>query len=266
MAKSDDLTRFVAVFDLHVGWAWYWDGVSRRRRPQHDLRAWGLVLDFVRDFKPHVFIFGGDLLHAASVSHHEQGKPMNTEGLRLFDEVRELKEKYLQPVDELVKGEKVILLGNHERFLLDMVEKVPGIDFDFASLFGVEGRDDWRIIGLGGVYQLGKIKFIHGDYLSSASNLTYHTKKALESYQANVRYGHYHTFQAASYVNPQRNLETKTAVAVPCLSTVTPNYSKGPTDFLQGFLYGYVRPNGNFNDYVVIITRDGFVAEGKHYK
>jgi hypothetical protein len=54
---------------------------------------------------------------------------------------------------------------------------------------------------------------------------------------------------------------------VPCLSTRRPGYGKGqPNKWIQGFLWGYVNSDGTFNDYVSIIVRDRFIANGTTYK
>src|SRR4051812_48040793 len=89
--------RFIATWDLH----WGTERVSGHRVALHDLAAWNAVLAFAKDFRPHHWICGGDMLDCGSVSHHNRHKPRRTEGMRLLSDATECREAVIRPIEKL---------------------------------------------------------------------------------------------------------------------------------------------------------------------
>jgi hypothetical protein len=257
------MEKFVALFDLHYG---YQVNASRHKVPLHDEKALSAALQFIADFKPDHVILGGDMLDCGSVSHHNNGKSGKIEGLRILAEAKELRSKLITPVEAVVpkKGRLVYMIGNHEDWLNDLVDKVPSLEgvIEAENLLSLGKR--WEVIESGGVATLGKLKFLHGDNIPSIQGLAF---KAVTDYEANVRFGHHHTFQVAAKTTPVE-ANGHTGIAVPCLCRKDPSYgNQKPNKWMQGFLWGYVGgPAGSFNDYVTVIVNGKATVNGKTYE
>lgn len=255
------MQKFIATYDLHYGF----ERRNGHKVPLHDIKAWGAVLDFAKDFKPDTWIHGGDMLDCGVVSHHNHGKPGATEGLKLIADAREGRELFIEPVERIVKKGKLIYLkGNHEKWLDDLTDQIPALEgyLDLEAILKLGKR--WDVIPVGGAYNLGKLTFIHGDTISGGEHVA---KNAVVNYERSIRFGHFHTWQVYTKNSALEYKNGKTGVAIPCLCGKLPNYTKGrPNRWMQGFCYGYVDNKGNFNDYVPLIIDGQTVINGKVYK
>lgn len=253
------LKRFLFATDHH----WGYSRKGGHKVPTHDEKAWNTVLDFARDFKPHVFILGGDTIDAGAVSHHNKGKPGRTEGLKLLADTEECYEKVIKPIEALKPERMAILLGNHCQWIADVVDDIPALEgiVDIRKLLHL---DKWEVIEQGEAFNLGKLTFVHGDQLKGGENVA---KNAVIAYERSIRFGHHHTYAAYSKTSPLDYKLGKTGIAVPCLCLKDPSYGKGaPNKWLQGFNYGYIDKKGNYNDAVAIILDGKTVIGGKTYR
>ena len=253
------LKRFIFLTDLHYGY----ERKGGRIVPLHDEKALAIVLKFVKDFKPHEIICGGDMLDCGAISHHNDRKPGRIEGLRLFSDAQELQAKLLKPL-EATKANLTYIEGNHEDWLNQLVEENPGLGgaLDLRRLLSLGPR--WRLIRQGGLYNLGKLTFLHGDQLSGGEHVA---KSAVVQYERSVRFGHFHTYQAYTKTSAVDIKQGRTGICVPCLCGKAPGYGKSRANrWMQGFLYGYSFPDGYFTDEVVCITHNRAVVNGKVYK
>jgi hypothetical protein len=255
------LEKFVALFDLHYG---YEINGSRHKVALHDEKALSVAMQFIKDFKPDHVVLGGDMLDCGSLSHHRLGNTGQLEGLRILAEAKELRAKVLDPLEKQVKGSLIYHIGNHEAWLEQLVDKTPSLDgiINAEALLGLGDR--WDLVEQGGVSKLGKLKFVHGDNISGGQH---HANSAVNNYEANIRFGHFHTFQAAAKTTPVE-ANGHTGVSVPCLCKKAHQYGKGqPNKWMQGFLWGYIGgPGGSFNDYVTVIVNGTATIMGKTYK
>ena len=255
------MQRFISTFDLHYGF----ERKAGHKVALHDPKAWGAVMEFAKDFKPHVWIHGGDMLDCGAISHHNKNKPGRTEGLRLLNDATDGSAMFIKPVEALVgpEGSLVYLTGNHEDWLNDIIEDMPSLE-GLVSLTELLGLANWKVIEQGSYYNLGKLTFTHGDNLSGGEHIA---KAAVLAYDRNIRFGHHHTFQAYTKTSALNYKNAKTGICVPCLCTKAPKYGEGkPNKWVQGFAYGYVGEGGLFNDYIVTIIEGKFTANGKVYK
>jgi predicted phosphodiesterase len=253
------MQRYLFSCDLHYGF----ERRGGHKLALHDEKAWEVVVKFAQDFKPNIWIHGGDMLDCGMVSHHNNGKPGQTEGMKLLADAEAGRKLFIDPVEEICTGEKIYVTGNHEDFLEQMVDLLPTLEgiIDLKPLLKL---DKWRIIPSGGVFNLGKLTFLHGDTISGGEHMA---KNAVINYERSVRFGHFHTFQAFSKNCPIEYKYAKTGIAVPCLCGKSPNYIAGrPNKWIQGFSYGYVDDKGCFNDYFPIILDGKTVINGKIYK
>ena len=249
------MTKFIAAFDLHFGF----ERRNGHKVPLHDIKAWNVVLEFAKDFKHDVFIQGGDMLDCGVISRHNKQKPGNVEGLRLLADAEEGYKTFIEPIKA---KETVYIIGNHEDWLNDLIMETPALEgiIDIRKLLKLDG---WKVIEQGGVYNLGKLTFLHGDTVKGGEHCA---KAAVINYERNVRFGHHHTAQLYTKTSPIAYKNAKTGMAVPCLCTKDPKYGESkPNRWMQGFIYGFVG-EGSFNDYMVVIVDGKATINGKTYK
>jgi hypothetical protein len=254
--------RFVALFDAHVG---YERNASRHKVPLHDEKAISLAMQFIADFKPHHVVLGGDMLDCGGISHHKRGKVGQLEGLRLFADAKECHDTIIAPIEALnAKGRLIYHVGNHEDWLNDLVDEFPALEGVVAVREILKLSKRWDVIDQGEWSRLGKLTFIHGDQVKGGVNSA---KWAVEAYERNVRFGHFHTFQVATKTTPV-DANGHTGMAVPCLCRKGPRYGEGsPNKWVQGFLWGYVNgPDGMFSDSVAVIINGKAIVNGKVYR
>lgn len=256
--------RFVALFDIHYGRERL---SSRHYRPIHNLKAIAPIFQFLEDFKPNAFVFGGDQLDLAEVSHWNKSKRLSMEGLRLVDTLQGFRREILTEVDKrLVQGaQKIFHLGNHEDWLLDLIEENPAldgfVDLDEQLHLSAQG---WKIMPLGKVSRLGKVHFAHGDQIKGGEHIA---KAGVTQFERSIRFGHHHTYQVYTKTSALDATDVHTGVAVPCLCRRDLKYGEGaPNRWVNGFLYGTIFPDGNFSDHVALINDGRFVANGVTYR
>src|SRR5262249_9222411 len=121
-----DVKKIVAAFDSHFGF----ERVGGVKKPIHNNKAISAMMNFVSDFKPDIFVHGGDGLDCGAVSHWNRGKRKSVEGLRLVEDAREMRGALLDPLEEVLpeKAQKVYHIGNHEKWLEDILEEYPGLE------------------------------------------------------------------------------------------------------------------------------------------
>jgi hypothetical protein len=261
-ATNAEPKRHMFVTDLHYGYEL--DPETGKRRRIHDRKAADVMLQFARDFRPHVMILGGDILDCHPVSPHNtaKDKPGVVEGLRFRDDVRGCRSEYLEPIEALGCERYVFITGNHEAWINQFTEKHPQLKgiLDLRTLLMLDER--WELIRQGGRFDLGKLTFVHGDQLSGSDAAA---KAACISFERNIRFGHIHTAQIYTKSSVGNGEPGKTGMAVPCLAMKQPAYSKGkPNRWCTGFSFGYTRPGG-FSDYIAVIVRGEATINGKTY-
>lgn len=253
------LSRFAFVTDLH----WGYERRGGHRVPLHDPRALDCTLSALADFKPDTLILGGDILDCGVISHHNHGKPGRVEGMRLLADADECRLAVIEPFKALGAKKQVFIVGNHEAWLTDLEEDIPGIEgmLDVKKLLGLEG---FQVIPQGGHLNLGKLTFLHGDQLSGGEHVA---KAAVISYERCVRFGHFHTAQTYTKTAAIDLKLGRTGIAVPCLCTKDPKYGEGRANrWVQGFQFGYFHEDGTFNDFTAMITNGRTVVNGKVYR
>lgn len=255
-----DYKKFLFLTDTH----WGFERKNGHKTPLHDQKALNVALEFAKDFKPNTVILGGDILDAGCVSHHNEGKPGRTEGMRLIDDAEGCQKAIIIPLERLNADEYVYILGNHDGgWLNDFEETYPALQgmINVKSLLHL--NDAWNIIEQGGHYNKGKLTFVHGDQISGGEHSA---KAAVIAYERSVRLGHFHTAQMYTKNTPIDNQLGKTGVCVPCLCKKDPHYGKGkPNRHVQGFCFGYVFNDGTYSDQLALITNGRAVINGKVY-
>jgi len=252
---------FLAFGDLHFG---YSRSVSPSGKlvstPVHNTKAFRAMLEFARDFKPDIVLFMGDNFDMRPVNRHGLDKPKEVEVQRLVEVYEKSMEFFIKPFLDLAPTVHWFD-GNHEAWVWELEAKYPGISgmLDPVSYLGL--RKDVIYHPYGEIYRLGDVYFAH-TVVRSSKNCA---KAAVDKVRAPVRIWHFHTYQAYTQ-EAMKNHGYQTGVAVPCMCNRGPDYDPFKINhWVNGFLYGWVEPNGDFHDNVVIIWKDKFIAGGKLY-
>ncbi len=262
-------TSFMALFDIHVGFERIKTGGKEVVRTTHCVPAINAALKFARDFKPQALILGGDQLNCGEISHWLKGKPRLVAGFNLRKSMDMLDALVLKPFDSILPDNAIRIWheGNHEAWIQDHIDQNPGTEglLEPRNYLKLEKRG-YKIYEQGQVSNLGKLHFVHGDVVLRNGSTVNPAKTLVMAYRRNIRGGHLHTYSAAVDTTPVDATDTHTGIIVPSLSTRNPAFVKNnPNAFIQGFLYGYVYPDGNFCDTVVIVTKGKFTANGRIY-
>lgn len=259
-------TRFLALYDIHIGCEFARTRGERITRPTHNLAALRATMRFAVDYQPEVFILGGDQLNCGPVSRWHKGYPRLATEFSLKDEMDLLWNEVIVPVEnELNCEKKVWIYGNHEHWIELWLDEQPAAEglIEPHNYYGLEGLG-WVIREQGEWYKLGKLHFLHGDVLRGSGATA--AQRAVATYRRNIRIGHFHTEATATDKTIIDAEDFHTCKIVPALSRRGPSYQKNaPDNFMQGFLVGEVYPNGDFQDHVVIINKDHFHWNGKLY-
>jgi len=260
--------KFVALFDIHFGWEKQYDVNSGKfkEKPTHDLKFLAKIAHFISDFRPDYCILGGDQFNFDALRNNRRGQ---AEGLakgegdiqRTYNVARD---NLFTPLGRYPWMKKIVIRGNHDQRLERYIRNNP----EWSGLIEPQQycnlvTEDWKFLNYGDIFKLGKLHFLHGEQLKCSAVDS--AKRAALRYYKNVRFGHFHTYAAATMYSAIDE-EVKTAISVPCCCVRDMDWmGKAPNTWIQGFNYGYIFPNGSFQDYVVIRGRDSFVAEGKEY-
>lgn len=251
------ITRVVAGFDLHY--------------PKAHKPTFNAMLQYIADIKPQTYVFGGDQLDLECISHHTHGMPLYRTRRAYANDIDGFAKEILKPLeDALPKGAtKVWIVGNHERFEHDLIERHPELDGTVDHIRNLQLVErGWQIVPLGHSYKVGKLTIVHGEVLSGIGNQagTYPSKKAVELYSGNVLAGHTHAPQSFTKISPVEQSNKWQGWIAPILGAVNPSYLRNrPTAWLTGFVDINVLPNGQFNLFPIICLNGQFAMGGKLY-
>lgn len=262
--KVNRPTRFLALFDMHIGW----EKIRVRGRDvvtaTHNLAAIQATLRFARDFQPDAILLVGDQLNCGPISHWVKGQPRLVEGFRLKAEMDLLDNLVLRHFDTC--DIKMWFVGNHEMWIQDHIDAHPSVEglVEPENYLRLHERG-YQIFGQGEVGSLGKLNFVHGDIALRGGSVN-PAKALVMAYRRNIRAGHLHTYCAAVDTTPVDTSDYHTGIIVPSLSTRNPAYTKNSSScHCNGFLMGYVYPDGSFWDTVQIINKGRFAYNGILY-
>lgn len=260
------MQKFLAIFDAHVGFERL--PGEARPSPLHDPKALGAVWKFAEDFKPDRVILGGDILDCGPVSHHNRKTPGKTEGLRMRRDFELCRELVIDPAAEVLApdGKLDYLIGNHEDWLQDLSDEIPGLEGVVDVKGGLDLSDSWRVHRQGTILPLSRhLLLVHGDVIKGGGEQK--AKAAVIQFERSIRFGHFHSYQTYTKTSSIDIELPRTGINVPCLCKKSPRYTESsPQRWAQGFLWGYIMPNGTFSDYVSIIISGRFTALGKEYR
>lgn len=258
---DDQIRRFVALYDQHYPYVipQFYDIRNPKRKTP--------ILQFLRDFDPHIVVHGGDQLDLDVIAFWNKGKPRIKEGHRLNKDYDGYN-KLLDAVETATPHAKEVFMleGNHELRLQLLLDEQP----EFEGLIEVQKnlrlqQRKYKWIPHRQIARIGKLHCIHGDYKSGILPIN-HARMVLQVYNRNVLYGHTHTNQSATSVSPV-DTHPMQAQCIGTLGTVNPLWRRDDvSSWVNSFAAGYVYPSGNFNLYVINVVGGQFAFGGSVYR
>jgi predicted phosphodiesterase len=244
------LTKIVTFADLHNPY-------------QINLKP---VLSYISDEGFDVIQYLGDTSNAESCNHWKEAKHYHKDVECVADDYENLRTQILEPFRKAMpkKHKSVFHIGNHE----DWFYQTMLADDKCKGKYGIEDNIDLKlynmeIVPLNRHKQFGKLYFTHGVYIKE-----HHAKSMALHYRRNIRYGHTHDMQQYMIQSPIDRDEKVVAQSVGCMCNLDMVYLKNrPHKWVNAFNVAYIRPDGSFNDYTIVITDGKFTApNGRTYK
>jgi predicted MPP superfamily phosphohydrolase len=249
--KVEGYKKVIALFDIHI---------------PNNIPLEG-IFKFIKDEKPDVVVLGGDIMDIQSLSHWaiNGNKRIQLEGKRFQKECDETN----LFLDNLMKSvgancQIIYLGGNHESWVEQYIDQNPSMEGLInlpKMLFLKERKIRWiPYTDSENYYKFGKLYYTHGEY-----TCTNHAKKMLEVWNCNIRYGHLHSHQVWSKTGRRGIGDMHKAVSIPCLCKEGDYLAGKSNNWSHGFHFAYVKPNGNFLEYVIPIVDGHFLFNTKTY-
>lgn len=221
--------RFIIAPDVH--------GIER------DEVSCNAIVEFAKDFKPHVAICLGDLFDFASL---RKGASEDEKQQALGDDYSagvDFGERFFRTAQE-----RHFLLGNHDKRLYDLLESADGrlrtLGQDCVTKLETWCRklriQTYPYDSRHGVLKLGHLTIIHGFHTGM------HACAAHSRVYGNTLFGHIHSIE--SYQTP--GLDQKEARAIGCLCKLDMPYIDTKTAKLRwanGWAYGWTYPDGTYS-------------------
>ena len=246
--KKEGFKKFIIVGDIHA--------------PVYDQIAIKSVLNLMDDIKFDGIINLGDFMDLACVSHWNESKHKTLEGKRLKSDYI-IGNALLDEFDKrLPEGtEKHFLLGNHECWVEQLIDKYPALDglFDVESALKLVERG-YKVYPYNEIVRFGRLCVTHGIYCGTTPART-HASKLL----SNVLVGHTHSPEMCLIHSPAKEVSVIGYVNG-CLCHSSPDYLKGkPSNWATGVAILYLFPNGWFDVNLIRIVKGRFVYNEKLY-
>lgn len=232
------------------------------------------ALDFLERNRKKIKSVGlqGDALDNESIAHHNEGKALFKPLGAYASARRGFDRDVLVPLENVLDKdvEKWYIIGNHERFEYDFIEKHPELDGLLSNVDALRMVErGWEIIPLGHSKKVGHLDIIHGEVLTGIGNQAgmYPSRKAVELYAGNVLAAHTHAPQSFTRVSPVDAKRKYMGWIAPICGATNPGYLRNrPTAWVNGFTIIEEHPNGKaFNLYPVVVTDGTFSFAGEIY-
>ncbi len=250
-----------------------WIADFDKHSPKVDWPTHNAMMDFIGKNKEKIvgFVFGGDQNDNEEISHHNKSKILfrspgsYARNTKLFDE------KVLTPIEAALSKTtaRVWIEGNHDDWENQLVQEQPELmgTVERRLLLNLDKRG-WQFIPTGHVFQLGKLKVIHGETLTGLGNqaAANHALRAVLAYGSSVLYGHIHSPQSASRIAPFSQKDKHMAWCSPIGGKTNPSYLRNkPTAWVNGFTLVDLRADGTFNILPIVVTKGQFSFGGTTY-
>ena len=225
------------------------------------------IKDFARDFKPDIFILGGDVVDAQYL-HGVDNMRAEAVDVKWYKRDVALARELMSDLHKASpKAEMVYLEGNHEERYVRLANKYPKV---FGDIFKF-GRDiapknfrfKWVPYGdYSSHYIVGDTIFMHGNIWPDHHAKAY----ALRHLPYKVVYGHLHHFQAYTTHRALLDQSPRYALTAGCLSELSPDWKKGEAhQWVNGFV-SFVSDGTTTVPTAHLIENKMFAIGGKIYR
>ena len=256
---NDSVALWVFCPDLHF--------------PSVDQPTLRCLLHFLRENKVDGFVFGGDQHDNCEVSPHTASRPRLRFNAGSFRKnTLDFDSKVLRPIEALLPEgcKKIWLQGNHDDWSDQYELAHPELQgtLNRREYLCLDERG-WKFVECGKHFKHGKLTFMHGEQLSGPNNgspSALFAKRAVDLYSGNVLFGHFHSLQTFTKIQPHDVAAKWTATCSPILGSVNAWYLRNrPTNWLNGFTLIEFRRDGTFNCFPCVVTRGRFSYGGRSY-
>lgn len=243
-----------------------WVVLSDIHAPEEHKPSFKAVLEFLEHNKVEGVVLLGDNMDCEPISRHTEGRP----GLRRHggwqQDLDYFDANILKQIEKRIpkNSKKIFHLGNHERWLDDLLEQQPELigALSISKSLKLEERG-WNVIPVGEYSRIGKAYLVHGDQVGASMHVA---KKLVDSFCATAIMGHVHTAQMFTKTSQVKEKNKWAGYVIPTLGTVAPRYAKGrPNSHVHGFGIVEELPDGCVNVYIPIIVSGEFSFAGKIY-
>jgi len=158
----------------------------------HDRNVLDIQEQIVQDYQPDIFACLGDIVENKAINHHEFVKHGS-----MHIEKKILKESsstnYLLTKMSKWAKRRILTIGNHERFLQDLVDKIPQLSelLDFKFISGIQDLGI-EIIELQQMKKIANMNLIHGNLKLIGQKGGIFLDKLFRTYGRNTIMGHCH--------------------------------------------------------------------------
>jgi len=160
----------------------------------HDCNILDIQEQIVEDYKPDIFAILGDISDSHSLNHHVFSK---NNSMRITDSTilnESASTNYLLTRMTKWAKRKILLLGNHERFLNDIVDKLPQFSEILNFKFICNLQDlGFEVIELNQTKKIANVIYTHGDIKMFGQTGSNRFDKIFRTYGRNVIMGHTHS-------------------------------------------------------------------------
>lgn len=231
--------------------------------PFHDKRAWSLVMEIGKKFKPELLIHMGDLADCYALSSHSKDPTRMASWRKEREACRELRAE----MDALGAGRKVFIEGNHsDRLRRYLAEKAPELagSLDIDAELGLS-EAGWEVVSYKDHIRIGKVYFTHDVGLGGKHS----TSRAVEAFGHSICIGHHHQMQMV--VQGDALGQHQVGLQLGWLGDATKidymHRVKVQRSWSLGFGYGYLDPGTGYVYFVPApIVNYTAVVEGRLYR
>lgn len=230
--------------------------------PNHDEKAWGLMLRVANDISPDKIVILGDFADAETLSAHPPTKPGE---LDFEDELAGVNKCLLQ-LGMLGASEKIYVCGNHEfrldRFLMD---RAPGLfrSIQWPRLLNLAERG-WKWVPYRKSLKIGKLHITHD---TGTAGVNAH-RQASKAFGGSSIIGHTHrmAYEVTGRFDGTPFLSAMLGWLGDAATAGSYMHEAKAAEWVHGFGVGYMELSGTVHVQPVPIVNGSCVVGGKLYR
>lgn len=232
--------------------------------PHENQYAVKALLLLMNDIEFDGFILLGDYMDMEPIAHwlHDKHQNKSLENKRMLSDYIE-GNKLLDEFDKRLSKDcdKRFFWGNHERFYLDLIQKMPALEglLDPAVELKLKERG-YVIYPVNHIERIGRLSLCHGMY-----HCQNYVKKHIDEFKTNVMHADMHSPRFMLCKSPAKEIAI-VGYCIGCLCDMSPDFMQGrPDQWAHGFAVLYLYDNGYFDVDMKRIVKGKFVFNGKMY-